>query len=134
MASTGVVFFYFRSLGVIIVGPASSEARGIEAFILHGGELTCGRTRLWCPQGRRQKANRPFSKVSLGSPSHFLHCLVGRLDLEPHTHTQTHMRARETGGTRGRGGSEESSHDRWHLYRINHSYQREGHSALRTDT
>lgn len=49
-------------------------------------EPTCGRkkqtnkknTRLW-------QANGPISKVSLQSPSHFLHCLLGRLDLEPHT-------------------------------------------------
>lgn len=56
----------------------SSEALGIEAFILHGGELTCRKTRLLCPKGSQQKANTLISKISLQSPSHFLHCPLAR--------------------------------------------------------
>lgn len=81
MGSTCSLFsiIVFRLFGVIFFFLIfSSEALGIEAFILHGGELTCRKTRLLCPKGSQQKANTLISKISLQSPSHFLHCPLAR--------------------------------------------------------
>lgn len=131
MESTWFLRFFF----VVVVSLGfSSEAYGIEAFILHSGGNLPEENRLLYPKGSwwRKKTNKKnlpdlWNIVALQVPPISLPLPISpAASLEPN-----HAGRKERKWFRW---AEEQSHERWHLYRINHSYQRERHSALWTET